>query len=150
MISLVDTHCHLDFKDFDSDREDVIRRASEAGIKFIINVGSSLEGTRKSMALADKHESIYVSIGIHPHDAKELTDDVLAEFKGLAKHKKVIAVGEVGLDYYRDLSPREIQREAFIKFIRLAKETELPLIIHCREAGCDLLKILKEEIAPPI
>lgn len=150
MISLVDTHCHLDFEDFDSDREDVIRRASEAGVKFMINIGSSLEGTRKSIALAEKHESVYASIGIHPHDAKELTDDALAELKKLAKHEKVVAVGEVGLDYYRDLSPREIQREAFRKFIRLAKETNRPLIIHCREAGQDLLKILKEEITPPI
>lgn len=160
MMRLVDTHCHLDFADFDSDREDVIKRASDAGVEFIVNIGSSLEGTRKSIKLADKYDSIYASIGIHPHDAKELTDDALAELKKLAKHKKVVAVGEVGLDYFRDLSPRQIQKETFRKFIRLAKETNHPLIIHCREAKEDLssvasakedlLKILKEEMTPPI
>lgn len=147
---LVDTHCHLDFEDFNSDREDVIKRASEADVKFIINIGSTLEGTRKSIALADKYESIYASVGIHPHDAKELNDDAFAELKNLARHKKVVAIGEVGLDYYRDLSPREIQKEAFRKFIGLAKETNHPLIIHCREAKEDLLKILKEELTAPI
>lgn len=150
MMRLVDTHCHLDFKDFDSDREDVIKRASRAGVEFIINIGSSLEGSRKSIELADKYDSIYASVGIHPHDAKELTDDAFAELKKSAKHKKVVAIGEVGLDYYRNLSPKEIQKEAFRKFIGLAKETKHPLIIHCREAGQDLLKILNEEMSPPI
>lgn len=147
---LVDTHCHLDFEDYDSDREDVIKRASEADVKFIINIASSLEGTRKSIALADKYESIYASVGIHPHDAKELSNDAFAEIKNLAKHNKVVAIGEVGLDYYRDLSPREIQAEAFKKFIGLAKETNHPLIIHCRDAKEDLLRILKEELTAPI
>ncbi len=159
-MTLVDTHCHLDFEDFDSDREDVIKRASEVGVKYIINIGSSIKGSRRSIELANRYDSIYASVGIHPHDAKELTNGALSELKTLARDKKVVAIGEVGLDYYRDLSPREIQREVFRKFIRLAKETGHPLIIHCRgakedlssvaSAWQDLLKILKEELRPPI
>lgn len=160
MMKLVDTHCHLDFADFDADREDVIKRAAEAGVKYIINVASSIEGSRKSVELANKYDSIYASVGIHPHDAKEANDSALAELKDLAKNKKVVAIGEVGLDYYRDLSPRRIQQDVFRRFIGLAKETNLPLIIHCREAQEDspagasakanLLSILREETTPPV
>ena len=150
MTRLVDTHCHLDFADFDIDREDVIKRASEAGVKYIVNVASSIEGSRKSVGLADKYDPIYASVGIHPHDAKEANDSAFSELKELAKNKKVVAIGEVGLDYYRNLSPRDAQQETFRKFIALAKETRLPLIIHCREAKEDLLRILKEETASPV
>ncbi|MFH0771492.1 MAG: TatD family hydrolase [Candidatus Omnitrophota bacterium] len=150
MTQLVDTHCHLDFKDFDADREDVIRRASEAGVKFLINVAGSLEGSRNSVALADKYEAIYASVGAHPHDAALVNDSVFLELKELARERKVVAIGEVGLDYYRNLSPRAAQQNVFRKFISLSKEMKLPLIIHCREAKEDLLTILKEERKPPI
>lgn len=160
MPQLIDTHCHLDFPEFDADREDVIKRAFAAGVKYIINVASSIEGSRKSVGLADKYDPIYASVGIHPHDAKEADDNTFSELKELAKNKKVVAIGEVGLDYYRNLSPREAQRAAFIKFVALAKETRLPLIIHCREAKEDLssaasakedlLSILKEEATPSV
>ncbi len=150
MMKLVDTHCHLDFADFDADREDAIKRASEAGVKYIVNVASSIEGSGKSVELAGKYDPIYASVGIHPHDAKEASDSALSGLRDLAKNKKVVAIGEVGLDYYRDLSPRSIQQGVFRKFIGLAKETNLPLIIHCREAQEDLLRILKEEVTPPV
>ncbi len=150
MTQLIDTHCHLDFSEFDADREDVIKRAFEAGVEYIINVASSIEGSRKSVGLADKYDRIYASVGIHPHDAKEASDNSLSELKELAKNKKVVAIGEVGLDYYRNLSPREAQQDAFRRFIALAKETHLPLIIHCREAKEDFLRILKEEAAAPV
>ncbi|MFA6356351.1 MAG: TatD family hydrolase [Candidatus Omnitrophota bacterium] len=146
MIKLVDTHCHLDFPEFDPDRDDVIKRAQEAGIGNIINVASSLEGSRRSAALAEKYDCVYASVGIHPHDAKELTPDALSEIRELAKRDKVVAIGEVGLDYYRNLSPADIQQKAFRTFLSLAKETGLPLIIHCREAREDMLKILKQEM----
>lgn len=146
MTKLVDTHCHLDFPEFDPDRDDVIKRAREAGIGNIINVASSLEGSRRSAALAEKYDCVYASVGIHPHDAKELTPDALSEIKELAKRDKAVAIGEVGLDYYRNLSPADIQQEAFRTFLSLAKETGLPLIIHCREAREDMLKILKQEM----
>ena len=100
---LIDTHCHLDFKDFDPDRDEVINRAKEAGVGRIINVGSSVEGSRRSIELADKYDFIYASLGVHPHEAKDVTDDIISKFKELANHKKVVAIGEVGLDYYRNL-----------------------------------------------
>ncbi len=150
MTKLVDTHCHLDFPDFDPDRKEAIKRAQDTGIEYIINVASSLEGSRKSVALAGKHDCVYASVGIHPHDAKESDDKALDEIKALAKNGKVVAIGEVGLDYYRDLSPRGLQQEAFRRFIALAKETGLPLIMHCRQAAEDLIKILKEEAPAPI
>lgn len=144
MTQLVDTHCHLDFPNFDADRDEVLKRASENGVKYIINVASSLEGARKSVELAEKYDSVYASVGIHPHDAAQLDDKAFDEIKALSGRKKVVAIGEVGLDYYRKLSPCDIQQSAFRRFIALAKEKNLPLIIHCREAREDLLKILKE------
>ena len=147
---LVDTHCHLDFPEFDSDREEVINRAKAAGIEYIINVASSLDGSKRSVELANKYDCVYASVGIHPHDAKELNESSFSAIKDLAKDKKVVAIGEVGLDYYRNLSPAGLQQAAFKKFLFLAKETGLPLIIHCRDAREDLLKILKKEMAAPI
>ena len=141
---LIDTHCHLDFKDFDRDRDDVIERAKKAGVIAIIDVGSSLEGTRRAMELAGSCDIVYATIGVHPHEANTVTDKVISDFRELAKNKKVVAIGEVGLDYYRNLSPREEQASAFRKFIQLALELDLPLIIHSREAGDDVIKILKE------
>ena len=148
MIKLVDTHCHLDFPEYDADRDDVIRRAREAGIGNIINVASSLEGSRRSVELAEKYGCVYASVGIHPHDAKELSPGAFSEIKALASRDKVVAIGEVGLDYYRNLSPADIQQKAFRGFLSLAKETGLPLIIHCREARDDMLRILKQEMGP--
>ncbi|MBN2453604.1 MAG: YchF/TatD family DNA exonuclease [Candidatus Omnitrophica bacterium] len=142
---IIDTHCHLDFKDFDADRDQVIERAIKAGVSKIINVSSSLDGARRSVALAKAHEMIYAAVGVHPHDAETVTDGVIAELKALAKGKKVVAIGEVGLDYYRNLSPREAQVSAFRKFMHLARDLSLPLILHVREAEDDALKILREE-----
>jgi TatD DNase family protein len=144
---LIDTHCHLDFKDFDADRGGVIDRAVKAGVVRIVSVASSIEGTRRSLELAKEYDIIYASVGVHPHDASQVTDKVIEEFKALADNRKVVAIGEVGLDYYRNLSPKESQIEAFKKFIHLAGELKLPLIIHSREASHDLIDILKSEQA---
>ena len=144
---LIDTHCHLDFKDFDTDRDYVINRAISKGVARIINVGSSIEGTRRSIELAKKYDIIYASVGIHPHEADSVTDDAISEIRKLAKEKKVVAIGEVGLDYYRNLSSKVKQIEVFKKFIRLAQESDLPLIIHSREADNDLINILKEHVS---
>jgi len=144
-IMLIDTHCHLDFKDFDGDRDEVIDRAKAKGIEKIINVASSIEGTRRAVELAAKYDMIYASVGVHPHDAKAVTDKVISDFKALAKEKKVVAVGEVGLDYYRNLSPKEEQISAFKRFIYLARDLNLPLIIHSREAHREALDILAKE-----
>ena len=141
---LIDTHCHLDFKDFDADREAVMDRAKLAGVGVIINVGSSTEGSRRAVELAKRYEMVYATVGIHPHDAKTVTEAALAEIWTLAKEKKVVAIGEVGLDYYRNLSPKDQQIAAFKKFIELAQELDLPLVIHSREASDDVMSILKE------
>lgn len=142
---LIDTHCHLDFKDFDLDRDAVIDRAVKAGVGKIINVGSSLDGSRRAVALANKYAMVYATVGVHPHEAKSVTDEVVAELKALAQDKKVVAIGEVGLDYYRNLSPKEAQIATFRKFIRLALDEDLPIIFHTREADEDLLAIIREE-----
>lgn len=131
--------------DFDPDRDEVMTRAREAGVGKIINVASSVEGSRRSVELSRKYEFVYSTVGIHPHHAETVTDEILSEFKVLAKEKKVVAIGEVGLDYYRNLSPKDKQIEAFRKFIALSKELKLPLVIHSREADEDLLAILRDE-----
>jgi len=141
---LIDTHCHLDFKDFEPDRNEVINRAKTSGVGLIINVASSLEGSKSSIALAEKYDLIYASVGVHPHDAEKVNAAVLKELEGMASHKKVVAIGEVGLDYYRDLSPRDVQRKVFSSFIQLAKKTNLPLILHNRDSHKDMLDMLKE------
>ena len=142
---LIDTHCHLDFKDFDIDRDDVIDRAQKAGVTAIIDVGSSIEGTRRALELAKSRDIIYATLGVHPHEATTVTDKVISDFRELAKNKKVVAIGEVGLDFYRNLSPKDTQEAAFRKFIRLAQELDLPLVIHAREAANEVMKILREE-----
>ena len=142
---LIDTHCHLDFNDFDADRDAVIDRAKEKGIVKIINVGSSLEGSRRSVELSKRYDIVYAAVGIHPHEADIVTDKIVEDLKSLAKDKKVVAIGEVGLDYYRNLSPKDSQVEAFKKFIHLAGSLKLPLIIHSREADQDIIRILKSE-----
>ena len=146
---IIDTHCHLDFKDFDADRDEVIDRAKRAGVTAIIDVGSSIEGTRRALALAKSRDIIYATLGVHPHEANSVTDEVISDFRELAKDKKVVAIGEVGLDFYRNLSPKDEQEIAFRKFIRLARELRLPLIIHAREAADEVIKILNEEKIGP-
>jgi len=141
---LIDSHCHLDFKDFDSDRDAVLARAKKCGVERIINVGSSLEGSRRSAMLAAKHAEVYASVGIHPHDAKTATDAAIGEIRRLASKDKVVAIGEVGLDYYRNLSPKEAQVDAFKKFIAMSSELKLPLIIHARESHDDMIKMLRD------
>ena len=147
---LIDTHCHLDFSEFDSDRELVIERAKKAGVNYIINIGSSFDGSQKSVDLATKYDGIFASIGIHPHHAEEVTEPIFTEIKKLTENKKVVAIGEVGLDYFKSPSPPENQKNLFIKFIELAKKRKLPLVIHSREASRDTLDILKNEYNKPI
>ena len=144
---LVDTHAHLDFSDFDAEREEVIARAAEAGVEYIINVSSDLRGCLASLELAKNYENIFAAIGIHPHSATEASEDDFLRIQGFIKNKKVIAVGEVGLDYYRNLSPHDRQRELFSRFIGLSLETQLPLIIHSRDAETDTIDILKSRAA---
>ncbi|MDD5255628.1 MAG: TatD family hydrolase [Candidatus Omnitrophica bacterium] len=142
--SLIDTHCHLDFPDFDLDRKEVLLRAQSDGIINIVNIGSSLAGSRRSIELAAEFPSIYAAVGIHPHEADHAGENQVLQLKDLAGSNKVVAIGEIGLDYYKGFSKQENQRPLFISLIRLAKEKGLPLVIHTRQAGQDTLSILKD------
>ncbi|MBU0503902.1 MAG: TatD family hydrolase [Candidatus Omnitrophota bacterium] len=143
---LIDTHCHLDFPEYDIDRDEVIRRSLEQGIGYIINVGSSLENSIRAKELAVKYESIFACVGCHPHDADDFSPDMLNRLKDLVSNKKVKAIGEVGLDYFRNLSTKENQKKAFLSLINLAKGSNLPLVVHSRQAQEDTLAILKTQM----
>lgn len=140
----IDTHSHLDFPDFDSDRDSLINRLPQDGIEAVISVGSNLKGSVASLELAKKYSSVYASVGVHPHDAKEINADTFNKIKEMSGAEKVVAIGEVGLDFYRLLSPVEAQKEAFVKFIELSQSCGLPLIIHSRQAEKETIEILKE------
>lgn len=142
VIRLIDTHAHLDFPEFDADRQEVIARAQEAGVEVIINAGAGLEASQAGVALAETYPQVYAAVGIHPHEANTLNDGVLAELRALAQHPKVVAIGEIGLDYYRDYSPRPVQRQAFQQQLTLARETGKPIIVHDREAHQDVMDML--------
>ncbi len=142
---LIDSHCHLDMNAFDNDRGEVIKRAQDAGVKYIINIGSDREGNIKSLKICHDYPDAYTSVGIHPHDAKTLDEELFAEIKNWLNQPKVVAIGEIGLDYHYMHSPKEIQIDAFKKQIALAKDCRLPIIVHSREAKNDTLRILKDE-----
>jgi TatD DNase family protein len=141
---LIDTHAHLQWPAFDKDREQVIERAFAAGLKTIVSVGYDLNASREATKIATDHGGIYAVVGIHPHNAKTISTSVLDSLRELAQTPKVVAIGEIGLDYYRDLSPRQRQKEAFEQQIRLAKELQLPIIVHDREAHYDVLEVLRK------
>jgi TatD DNase family protein len=148
---LIDTHAHLDSPKFDEDREAVISRALEAGIDTIVNIGFNRETIPSTMNLAEKYPFIYAAVGWHPTDAitMKLEED-LAWIERLCSHPKVVAIGEIGLDYYWDTSPKEIQHTVFREQIRLAKRLNKPIIIHNRDAHEDLMRLLKEENASEV
>ncbi len=163
MMKLVDTHCHLHRDEFEGDREAIITRAREAGVQALLDPATDLRSNRTVVSLAKDHPELYAAVGIHPHDAAELTSDALEEMTTLASAPKVVAIGEIGLDYYRDLSPRNVQQEALRKLLGLARLKNLPVILHCRGEGAsntssgqgdeaykDLFSILKECLKPPI
>jgi len=143
---LIDTHCHLDFPEFASDLDDVLSRAENAGVKYIINVASSLKGSVKSAELALKYPQIFATAGVHPHHADSVGEECIRKIENIAeKNKKVVAIGEVGLDYYRNISSKENQINCFISFIGLSKRLGLPLVIHAREAAKETFDVLKKE-----
>ncbi|RKY68826.1 MAG: hydrolase TatD [Candidatus Latescibacterota bacterium] len=147
---LIDTHAHLDDPRFNRDRDQVIQSAFEAGIEAIVNVGTDLSTSRASVTLSEQYDRIYASVGCHPHDASTLSPDGLSQIAQLTRGKKVVAIGETGLDFYRDRSPRDAQRWAFCDQIGLARKLKLPLIVHSRSADEETMRILKEEGAAEI
>lgn len=144
LLTLIDTHCHLEMDIFELDREYVIKRAKDAGIEAIITIGSDLKGNRGAIELSAKYDFIYAAVGIHPHDAKDFNDNIFLKLKEWSSKNKVVAIGEIGLDYHYDNSPRDVQKEVFRKQLALAKETGLPVVIHSRDAKKDTLDILKD------
>lgn len=146
----IDSHAHLEMKEFDPDRPRVIGQAFEQGLSGIITIGTDLESSRKALALAKTYRNIWATVGVHPHESGEFSDQILPELTHLAGDTLVVAIGEIGLDYYRDWSPREAQRETFRQLIRLARQVDLPVIIHDREAHQEVLTILREEKADEI
>ena len=142
---LFDSHAHIDDEKFDADREQVIHRAIENGVTGIINVGCSMASSARSVALAAQYESIYAAVGIHPHDAEGTLSTDYEQLAEWCKQEKVVAIGEIGLDYYRDLTPRDVQRAVFIRQIDVARQMNMPLIIHDRDAHSDIFDIIKKE-----
>ncbi|MBO9131289.1 TatD family hydrolase [Bacillus sp. 165] len=147
---LFDTHVHLNATQFEEDLEEVIQRAREAGVSHVVVVGFDRETILKAMELTEAYDFIYAAIGWHPVDAIDMKDEDLEWIEELAVHPKVVALGEMGLDYYWDKSPQDIQKEVFRKQIRLAKKVKLPIVIHNRDATQDILDILKEENASEV
>ncbi len=140
---MIDSHCHLDFPHFAEDRGDVLARAAAAGVTAIINPGTDLESSRRALTLAESHNNVYAAVGVHPHDASSLTEETISQLSQLAAHPEVVAIGEIGLDYYRDLSPRAQQIAAFEAQLSLAAQLDLPVIVHQREAADDVLSALR-------
>lgn len=146
---LFDSHAHINDERFDEDRDEVIEHLRENSIDLVVNPGADMPSSRSAVELANKVDFIYSAVGVHPHDVETMTDKDLEELKNLAKeNEKVVAIGEIGLDYYYDLSPRELQKEWFIKQIELANELGLPFIVHDRDAHGDTFDIIKKYKAP--
>jgi TatD DNase family protein len=145
-MELIDTHCHLTFEQLAGDIDAVVERSRAAGVAGWITVGTDQQHNRKAVELANRFENMYAAIGIHPHDAKDVTDRTMAELKELAQSEKVVAIGETGLDFHYDFSPRQDQRRVFYAQLEIARELNLPVIIHCREAFDETIDILERFI----
>lgn len=142
---LFDSHAHLDDEKFDDDREKVINSLKENGVDLIVDPGADISSSVQAVNLSKEYENIYAAVGVHPHSAKDMNEDTLKILKALSKNDKVVAIGEIGLDYHYDNSPRDVQKKWFKEQIKLAKELNLPIIIHTREAQKDTFDIVKEE-----
>lgn len=142
---LIDSHAHLDDKRFDNDRDEIIKNLKSNGVELVINIGADVPSSVKGVSLSEEYENIYATVGVHPHDAKDVDETTIELLRALAKKDKVVAIGEIGLDYHYDNSPRDIQRKWFREQIKLAKELNLPIVVHEREASQDVYDIIKEE-----
>ena len=140
----IDTHAHLYYDDLKNQLGDVVNRAEAAGVTQIICVGTDLPSSKTSISIAEKYNAVFATVGVHPHDAKNTPDDYLHQLRDMASHSKVVAMGEMGLDYFRDFSPRNVQKEVFLSQLELARELDLPAVIHNRDADEDILKFLEE------
>ena len=140
-----DTHAHIDGEEFAEDQAEVIERAGLAGVTRIVNIGCDRDSALRTIRLVEQYDQIYGTVGLHPHEAREMTDGFLEELRQWAAHPKIVAIGEIGLDFHYDYSPRDAQRQAFRRQIRLARELCMPVAIHDREAHRESFDILTEE-----
>ena len=138
-----DTHCHLDDERFEEDRAEAYRRMLEAGVKRCICVGSDLSSSRRCLDLAAAHEGIYAAVGVHPHEAKDVPQDYLDQMAQMLKEKKAVALGEIGLDFYYDLSPRDVQRKVMAEQMDLALQLNVPVIFHIRDAHGEMVDFFR-------
>lgn len=144
---LFDSHAHYDDKKFKNDMDQTLKSVYETGVRYILNAASDIPSLESTVEMAEKYPFVYAAVGIHPHNANDITDEILFKIKEYTKKTKVVAIGEIGLDYHYDFSPRDIQKKWLIKQIELAKELKMPVIIHDRESHEDILKIVKENNA---
>jgi len=148
-MNLIDTHIHLHFPQYDADREAVIRRAIAGGVRYLVNVGTDLEDSRKAIAVAETYPEVYAAIGYHPHETQHANAQDLEALEKLLSHPKVVALGEVGLDYFHEHSPRDIQKQLLATFLAWYDRHGKPIMIHCRDAYEDLLTILGDHGQAP-
>ncbi len=139
---IFETHVHFDDKRFDDDRDEVIKESFTKGITKIVNIGADMKSSKNSVMLSNKYEYVYSTVGVHPHDVKNMTTEDLVQMKKWAKNEKVVAIGEIGLDYYYEYSDKETQRKWFIEQLKLAKELDMPVVIHSRDADNECYEII--------
>jgi TatD DNase family protein len=142
---LVDSHCHLDFPDFADDLDGIVGRAEKAGVSRLVTISTRVRKLPGLLAIAERFANVYASVGTHPHHAHEELDIAAPDLVAASQHPKVVAIGEAGLDYFYDSSPRDAQRQGFLTHVAAARETRLPLVIHSRQADDDMARILEEE-----
>jgi len=147
---LIDSHCHLDHEQFNPDRDAVIERALEAGVErmLAIGTGDGPPDLEAGIRMADRHSAIYATVGVHPHEASKATSETYRQLADLLKYPKVLALGEIGLDYHYDFSPRDVQRDAFVEQMRIAADARKPIVIHTREAWADTLALIERHWTP--
>ncbi len=148
-MKFVDSHCHLDSEQFNADRDEVIQRALDAGVEHMVAIGTG-DGPpdlEAGVRLADQHAAFYATVGVHPHDASKASEDTFSRLAELLRHPKVVAIGEIGLDYHYDFSPRDVQKNVFIEQMRIARDAGAPIVIHTREAWDDTISLLREHWA---
>ncbi|MCH9032282.1 MAG: TatD family hydrolase [candidate division Zixibacteria bacterium] len=141
---MIDTHCHLEYPQYKKTPRELVAEAADAGVSTIVTIGTDLESSRTALDIARDNESVYATVGVHPHDAKSYTQKIENAFLEAVNDPNVVAIGEIGLDYYRDLSPRDIQKKAFHAQLELASRTDKPVVIHVRESFADAFSILCE------
>lgn len=144
VVVLIDSHSHIDMRQFDKDRDSVMERARQAGVAAVVDVGCDLASSGAAIALAERYEGVFATVGFHPHSAASIADGDLDSLAETARHPGVVAIGEIGLDFYRNLSPREAQIDAFKRQLGLARDLDLPVVIHSRQANDEVFDILSK------